>query len=172
MAIAFPRSLRALNNDRYRPSLFALGITTGLLLVWLGWFFFGRISIYESTTTFTLKRGGIVSAVFTPEQLERIEPEQKATLRVNDSDDSSTTFEGQVSKVVPARGETPGTAEIVLENAPAPPSSSNSGQGAESVEGEVQVEVETILPATLLLRAVRQAAPSLAPAAPAAQPTP
>ncbi len=40
MAIAFPRSIRALGNDRFRPSLVTLVLTILFLLAWFGWFFF------------------------------------------------------------------------------------------------------------------------------------
>src|SRR5437879_12131773 len=49
MPTAFSRSLRALEADSFRPSLWALALVTALLSAGCGWFFFARVAVYETS---------------------------------------------------------------------------------------------------------------------------
>jgi len=49
MPTAFSRSLRSLDADGFRSSLWALLLVTVLLIAGCCWFFFARIAVYEST---------------------------------------------------------------------------------------------------------------------------
>src|SRR5512143_3549346 len=50
MPTAFSRSLRSLEADAFRGSVWGLIVLALLLAVGLGWFLFARISLYETTT--------------------------------------------------------------------------------------------------------------------------
>jgi len=47
MPTSFSRSLRSLQADRFRWSLLAVAVFISLLGLWLGWFFFARVALYE-----------------------------------------------------------------------------------------------------------------------------
>lgn len=146
MAIAFPRSLRALNNDRFRPSRIALIIATLLLLVWMGWFFFGQIPLYETSTELSSAREGILSATFPAAAIDKIQVEQTASVRLDEPGKSSQTYNGRVYRVEPARGQPTSTVSIYFDSPPTLP---------DKIQGQVQVQVDTFSPAALVLQAIR-----------------
>lgn len=154
MAIAFPRSLRALHNDRFRPSLWALGITTVLVLAWVIWFFFGSVPIYESSTDLALTPEGLIAAHFPPAAYARLAPNQEITLQFSEGN-ITKSYGGTIERLEPAIGQTPGTALVFLDTrAPLP----------EPLQGQVRVEVEKLSPLSYALRAVQQSNVSLFPA--------
>jgi hypothetical protein len=162
MALAFPRSLRALGNDRFRPSLVMLFITAGLLLLWLGWFFLGQIPIYASSSTFRVARNGMVNATFPSATLTQIETGQKATLEVTAPAASSGLYVGDVLEVSD-QPETQtqaqnGNVQLYFEELITPTA---------DITGTIQVEADSVSPAALLLRAVRQSTAALNTTAPA-----
>lgn len=57
MPTSFSRSLRSLEADRFRWSL--LGIVAGILLlaIWMGWFFFAEVALYEVSVEARLEVG-------------------------------------------------------------------------------------------------------------------
>lgn len=158
MAIEFPRSVRALRNDRFRPSLAALTVTTVLLGAWLIWFFFSQIAVYESSTTFTLQSNGLVSATFPARVSARVMVDQPASVRLDVPGEPSITYSGRVARVNAPRGASEGTVEIYFDADGALPA---------NAEGVVQVQVESVSPAALVIQAVRQSAQASSPAAPA-----
>lgn len=164
MAIEFPRSIRALGNDRFRPSLVTLIITSLLLLAWFAWFFFAPIARYETSTNFKLGRNGAVTVIVPTATLARLQVGQNATLQFNVAGQAGTTYNGQVQRIQ----TTGSSAELYFRELAQPPA---------NAQGTVQIEVESTTPAALLLQAIRQSAASLnaapASATPAATtPTP
>lgn len=153
MAIAFSRSLRALNNDRFRPSLLVLGVTLSILLAWVIWFFFGGVPLYETSDRFQLEPDGSMTVTFDAGMLTHIAPNQTVTLQVN-RPEGAQTYNGVIERVEVATGQNQGTARVFLENA--------SGL-SQPTSGQVRVETETISPFAYALRAVHQ--PGLVPAA-------
>lgn len=148
MAIDFPRSIRALGNDRFRPSLVTLMITSLLLVAWFGWFFFAPIGQYETSNNFKIGRNGSVTVTLPTATVSRVQTGQNATLQLNPSAGASTTYNGQVLRI-PNNGT---TAELYFRELAQVPA---------NAQGTVQIEVETTTPAALLLQAIRQSAASL-----------
>jgi multidrug resistance efflux pump len=66
MAIAFSRSTIALAADTGRSSVVGMLIAIALFCAWMGWFVFGRITLYESAESARLEVHEAVHAVETP----------------------------------------------------------------------------------------------------------
>lgn len=163
MAIAFPRSIRALGNDRFRPSLVTLVITMLFLFVWFGWFFFAQIPTYEDTTNFKPGRNGSVTATFPAPALARLKEGQKAILDLNSPGQANVSYQGQVLRQRTAAQNTASTLELFFAELPQVPA---------TAQGTVRVEIDTTTPAALLLQAVRQSARALNSPPPSATPPP
>lgn len=146
MAIAFPRSLRALNGDRFRPSLWALGVTTVLVLAWIVWFFFGSVPIYETSSEVSETPDGLLAARFPAEPFARLAPNQTATLQFSDGT-VTKSYGGTVERVDAPIGSTPGTALIFL---------NTNARLPQPLVGQVRIEVETLSPLSYALRAVQK----------------
>jgi hypothetical protein len=152
MAIAFSRSLRALGNDSFRPSLVAVAVTGALLVAWLAWFLLAPIPIYTSSATFTVQRGNTLAVTFPPETFTRLTIGQKATLRTNISGAPAVTYTGTVLDIDQPGRTRPGAAFVYFDTPEMLP---------DNLTGEVQVQVETLSPAALVLRAARQSTAAL-----------
>jgi hypothetical protein len=157
MAISFPRSLRALGSDRFRPSLVTLCITSLLLLVWFAWFWFASIPQYETSADLRVGRNGSVNVTLPAAARARVQPGQKATLTLVPPGQRAM-YNGEVLRV----RETDGTAELYFPELAQFPMRSRA---------TVQIEIETRTPASLVLDAVRQSAASLGTASPTTTPT-
>lgn len=163
MAIAFPRSIRALGNDRFRPSFVTLVITMLFLLVWFAWFFFAQIPTYASSTNFKSGRNGSVTATLPAAALSRLKPGQKAILDLHTSDRTTTSYRGEVLRKQTAAQNTDSTLELYFPELPPVPA---------NTQGTLRVEIETTTPAALLLQAVRQSAGALSSPPLSTTPTP
>jgi hypothetical protein len=163
MAIEFPRSIRALGNDRFRPSLVTLGMTMLFLLVWFGWFFLAQIPTYESSTNFKIGRNGSVAVTFPAAAVSRLKEGQKAAMELDAPDQTKTTYEGQILRKQTAAQSTDSTVELYFPELAQLPA---------NAQGTVRVEIETTTPVGLLLQAVRQSSGSLNSPSPSATPTP
>jgi hypothetical protein len=160
MAIAFPRSLRALGNDRFRPSTVTLALTCLVLFAWFGWFFLSQIPMLESSTNFKAGRNGSVTATFPAATLARFKAGQPATLQLNVPDQTGTLYNGQVLRVQNASQTANSTIELYFPQLAQVPT---------NAQGTIQVQVETLTPATLVLQALRQSAASLNSAPPSSK---
>ncbi len=150
MAIPFSRSTRALRTDSFRPSLAGLLFAMVLLGVWAAWFFLARITLYEASQTARITRGGMVLADFPPETLGRIRSGQLALLRLDGSiGDQVGTIPALVMDVVDQEERVrvelyalvDGPTLVLLR---------------EGLTGRVEVEVEHVSAATLVMRAPGQ----------------
>lgn len=162
MAIAFPRSIRALGNDRFRPSLVTLLLTSFLLLAWFAWFFLAPIPQYESGTNLKLGRNGIVLATFPETVHARLRAGQPAILQLNTPNEPAATYEGQVMRVQ----DTAPTAQLYFPSLAQVPA---------IAQAAARVEIESTTPAALVIQAIRKSSTSLnaaPPPAAAATPTP
>ena len=81
MAVAFARTLRALNADGYRLTLAALAAAMVLLLAWCVWFFVTEITFFETSQDAYVDDEGFVIAQFDSEKLKRIQRGQTARFR-------------------------------------------------------------------------------------------
>jgi hypothetical protein len=162
MAIAFPRSIRALGNDRFRPSNVTLLISILFLLVWFGWFFLVPIPTYEASTNFKLGRNGSVAVTFPASALSRVQAGQPAILELNAPDQTKTTYQGEVLRKPAAAENTASTLELYFPD---------FAQAPANAQGTVRVEIESTTPAALLLQAVRQSSGALNPTSSSPTPT-
>lgn len=147
MTLSFSRSLRSLQNDSYGLSLVGLAVGILLLVAWSAWFFLAKVTLYETSREFDVRRDGALMVTFEPEALARLQPGQTARLRL-----ANTT------------GQTAGTLLALVMDTP------SGGSGNSQVElyvyspeplqpgltGQVQVEVDYVSPAVLALRSAGQ----------------
>jgi hypothetical protein len=144
MSLQFSRSIRSLRIDSFRAS--RIGLLLGLLIMsaLIAWFFFAKVTLYETSASISFTENGRLMAVFTPEAIKRIQPGQSAILRLSPgADQSSINASALVYGVETEQNNvellvmTPGlSAEIPKEK----------------LSGQVEVEVEYITPAKLVLR--------------------
>lgn len=147
MALAFPRSLRSLKQDDYRPSLITLGVTIVLVVAWSIWFFLAAIPMYEASTNFSVQRDGSIQVSFADAVLTRLKVGSPAILEVTRSAGVSK-FNGTVMDIVPSNRTRSGAAYIVFDT---------GKLLAPDTVGKLQVQVENVSPAQLLLRAIQNA---------------
>lgn len=152
MSIAFSRSLRALEQDRDIAALIVLLAVAVLIIAWALWFFFAPITLYETTTQFTVRRDGLLAAEFSPEALTRIRPGQDGNLLPLEGAASvlSEPVNILVMDVPASTGQANNLVSVYAELPAAPP----------TLTGTLQIAVETVSPFTLIMRS-RQAAPAV-----------
>lgn len=144
MSLSFSRSLRSLQQDSFGPALAALIITSLLLLAWSAWFFLAQVTLYETSRDFSVQRDGSLLVEFSPEGLARLRPGQAATFR-------PTGGAGPEGQIFPALVmDTPATTGPVALHVFSP-EPLQPGQ-----TGQIQVEVEQVSPAMLVLRSAGQ----------------
>lgn len=147
MSLSFSRSLRSLQQDSFGPALAALIVTSLLLIAWSAWFFLAKVTLYETSREFSIQRDGSLLVNFSPEALTRLRPGQAATLRLA----NGTTSEGQIFSALvmdtPEASDPNGQVEVYVYS----PESLQPG-----LAGQVQVEVEHVSPAVLVLRSAGQ----------------
>lgn len=149
MSIPFSQTLRSLETDTARSRVVWLVIIALLLGGWLAWGLLSQITLYEVTDQASLTGATTVVAQFSPAVQGRIQPGQTARLRL----DSYPWLQyGSVPAVVTTvpRTSRDGWLEIrlTIPEEPAPPISLDYG-----MTGVVEVAVEQVSPAELLLRA-------------------
>ena len=151
MTIPFSRSIRILDADKFRPSLLIIGLALVVLVSWLLWFFLARVTLLETGKIVNISSTGEVQTEFVGQTAQRIRVGQPGWLRL---DGKASDTLGLVPVIVVRRYALVDEATrvdmvilderfftILLEDAPS---------------GSVQVEVERISPATLLLRSSGQ----------------
>ena len=149
MSTPFPQTLRSLETDTAHSRVIWLMVIALLLGIWLAWGLLSRVTLYEVTDQASLTGATTLVAQFSPAVQGRIQPGQTARLRL----DSYPWLQyGSVSAVVTTVPRTPrdGWLEIrlTIPEKPAPPLSLDFG-----MTGVVEVAVEQVSPAELLLRA-------------------
>jgi len=149
MAIPFSYSVRSLEADSFSSSLVGLLITVSLFLVWSGWFFMARVTIYEVGQIVEINPNGAVIANFPIEAQRRLKPRQKALIRFN-------TPQGSESMTVPAivtngKNEN-GQMEIELYAF----WNTTLFEPQPSLSGQVEVEIEHVSPFNLVTHTTQQ----------------
>lgn len=145
MALAFPRSLRSLKRDSFRPSLITLSITIVLVVAWCVWFLFSAIPMYEASTNFSVQRDGSLQVSFGDNILKRLQAGSPATLEIKQSG-GVTKYNGTVMDILPSNRTRTGAAYIIFD----------TGKLLKpDTQGQVQIQIESITPAQLLLRAIQ-----------------
>jgi hypothetical protein len=162
MSTHFSRSMRALNADSDVIGLIVLGSGAVLVVVWIVWFFAASVTLYETSTSFTVQRNGWLAVQFSPAALARIRPGQTASFRPTGADARTASIEALVMETPASRGRASGTVQIYVQM----PADSITA----ALTGEVRVAVETVTPFALLMQARLTApAPTTAPTATPAQ---
>jgi hypothetical protein len=148
MPTPFANTLRSLNADRFRGSLIGLAVALVLLLAWGGWFLLARITVYEVSTTATVAEDGYVVAEFPAAAFERIRRGQAAWLRpVKEGVKQPARVPGVVFELRRASSTEPSRVKLfpVLDRDP-----SEVLPAGQKVK--VEIEVETVPPAAMVLR--------------------
>jgi hypothetical protein len=144
--------MRAIQADRGGMALTGLVVALLLLLLWIGWFLFARISIYERGPILRTSGDGLILAEFPAEALERLHPGQVAWVRPTGA--AAQTIGRLPAYVIEAptlnRAELH-PVELYVEVTP-----ENYEVLANGFTGQVEVEVEQLSPAVLILRATGQ----------------
>lgn len=144
--------MRSLNADSFRPSLAGMFFAMAFLGAWAAWFFLARITLYETSQTARVTQDQTIVADFEAEALGRIRRGQLATLRLNGNvGEQAQAIPAIVLRVADQAQEGQGQVELyALVNADSVPLQ-------DGLTGRVEIKVEHISPATLILRASRQA---------------
>ena len=145
MSLQFSRSLRILRVDTFRAArigmLFAILLMAGLL----AWFFLAKVTLYENSTSFKFRDDGRIQASFSEEGLQRIRMGQAALVRLNmGPDQQQVTLPAAVYDLPQGSDQV----ELVAMTNEIP-SEALSGKAS----GRVEVEVESLTPAQLVIRA-------------------
>jgi len=163
MALPFHQSIRALQAEReWAPVLIAASALV-LLALWLGWFLWAPVSLYETGVLVGVTRGGTVVANFPTQVVDRLRPGQFALLRVQDDRGSallpaSASAQQVISAVVILVDASLGAdvSEVTLSSLSAEWPSATLSSGY-PLSGTVAVDVGQVSPAQLLWRASRPA---------------
>ena len=147
MSLQFSRSLRSLKHDSFRASRIALILAILNMSVLLGWFFLGTITLYEVSSELTFKDNGSFEAQFTKEGIPRLFPGQSAVLRIDAGPDQPLVTAPAL--LIDVEDNT-GKAQFLIMTDEVPASAL---RGDLSSTAEIEVEVEYISPAALVLRA-------------------
>ena len=148
MSIAFARSVRALDHDRFRPSVVALFGAIFLMIAWSIWFVFAGISIVESSENVQIKRDGSLSVTFSSSAKTNLHPGLKATVSASaPTSDKAISYPAQVANVSLTSSTGAVVADVYLLSGP---------RLAADSRPKVDVEIERLSPAALVLRAVRR----------------
>lgn len=147
MSLQFSRSLRSLKIDSFRASRVALVLAIINAVILLLWFFLGRITLYEVSSELSLGEDGSLEAAFTQEALARLYPGQSAILRVDAGPDQPLVTAPALLVDVDDRSA---VAQFLVMTEDL---SSSALRGDPLSRAEIEVEVEYVTPATLVLRA-------------------
>ncbi len=148
MTTSFSRSIRVLDADKFRPSLWIIGAAVILLLIWVIWFLFSNMTVLAATGSITISPTGIVKANFSTEEARRIRIGQLGWLQIDEEGI------GQFPLIVQQRTAVQG--ERVIVELLAVDEIFYSLTFPDGVSGKVQVEVERVSPARLVLRSAGQ----------------
>lgn len=154
MAIPFSRSMRSLGADNFRFALVGLIVAIVLFTAWTIWFFLAQITLYETGQVVEVTREGLVVADFSSEALGRIRQGQFALLRfdvTDDEDQEAGAIPAVVMRITSQAQKDRGQVELF----PLPEAASRM-PFRENLKGRVDVEVEHLSPATLVMRASGQ----------------
>lgn len=148
MATPFSRTTRSLHADSYRASVVALLLAVLVFGAWAGWFFLARISLYEVSQSVRSTKPETIVSDFPMETQERIWEGQSASLQLDDPRNSGVqrSVPAIVMHVTPNAQKGQLEVELALLELVDLPSNSQ-------VKGRVDIEVDRVSPATLVLRA-------------------
>lgn len=152
MATPFARTIRSIQADSATPSLVALAVATLLLLLWLGWFFLGRMTLYEFSRTIEVQSDAVVIADVAATARDRINYGQAAFVHLEGT--AGREMGAIPAVVIDIRPQPdPTKVRVYLQtdwrsDAPVAPQP--------TLTGWAEIETENVSPAVLLMRTVGQ----------------
>ncbi len=150
MATPFVRSTRSLQASNFQRSLITLIIVVGLLGLWGAWFFFAQVTLYEISEPIQLSYSELIDVDFSSQAQGRLQRGQMAFLKLDGHIGSEVgPIPARVLEVDnhPERRQIQTKLLVLWALAPSVPPQEN-------LTGKVEVEVEQISPAALVLRSV------------------
>jgi hypothetical protein len=134
-----------MHMDGFRPSI--IGLVLGIIVVFslLVWFFLAQVTLYRSSETATLSPEGMISAEFPSETIAQIQPGQSGVWRMETGQDQRP-----VAIPVIVYEIHPGGNQVTFY---ATDTTALPDPIPEGLKGRVDVEVEYVTPADLVLRA-------------------
>ncbi len=148
MSASFSRSIRTMRTKTSGGPVIVLLVVVLFLAGWLVWLVGARVPVYALSETAVLTTPAEVTAQFPPDALSQIAPGQSAWLRL---DDFPADTYGLVAATVVTMDETlqDGRFQATLRLNPPTDSQIPFQPG---LTGVVEIEVEKVTPAALLLR--------------------
>lgn len=145
MSLQFSRSMRSLKIDSFRIARIGLILAMINVAVLLVWFFLARVTLYETSSRLEIADDGRLLANFSKEALQRIRVGQTAVLRISNGENQRPTA---LPALVVNMDTAAGQVEVLplTENLP-------RDVWSEPPAGQVEVEVEYLSPAALVMRA-------------------
>jgi hypothetical protein len=163
MSLPFARTLRALEAERYRPSLLALLVSMGLVGLWATWFFLAPMTrtttgpivgtTRRGTVLTTLARDAAASIRRGQDAMLSLQGPQTHAVRRLPSTVLRVTYKGEEARV-----------ELSVE-----PSAAASFHRQEHLTGQAEFVIEHLSPAAFLARTT---GPDFRPPASASSPVP
>ena len=147
MSLQFSRSLRSLKIDSFRASRVAMILAIVNMIILLAWFFLGTITLYEVSSDLRLNEDGSLDAEFSKEAVPRLYPGQSAVLRIDAGPDQALVT---APALLIAIDDSSGVAQFLVMTDDVP---KTALRGDLSGRAEIEVEIEYVSPATLVLRA-------------------
>jgi hypothetical protein len=147
VSLQFSRSLRSLKIDSFRASRVALILAIVNIIILLVWFFLGRITLYEVSADLSLSEDERLEAVFSQEALARLYPGQSAILRFDAGPDQPLVT---IPALLVDVDKNTRVAQFLIVGDDLP---SNVMTGDLEGKAEIEVEVEYVSPAALVIRA-------------------
>jgi hypothetical protein len=148
MPTPFANTLRSLNADRFHASLIGLGVALVLLIAWGCWFFLARMTMYEVSASALVAGDGFVIADFAAAKPGRIRRGQAAWLYpVRDGGKQAGSVPAVVIDIISSPLAEPARVKLfpVLDR-------DLSKLLPEGQKVRVEIEVESVSPAVLVLR--------------------
>jgi len=144
VSLQFSRSMRVLQLDSFRAARIGLLLAALNMAILVIWFFTAKVTLYEVSTEIALGDSDRIIASFPKESLARVRVGQPAWLRVDlGAEQPSLKLPALVYEIQRDQNK---VVFVVLAN------ESPVNYLAEKPSGQVEVEVEYITPAELVLR--------------------
>ncbi len=144
--------MRSLNADSFRPSLLKMVAAVLLLGMWLAWFIFARVTLYETSTDIRILETDGVAAYFPAEKAQQLRGGQLALMRL---DDVGSGRPQTIPAIIMKVERFPETNQVRVDLFPLWDDTLGDVLG-QNLPVQVNVEVERVSPALLALRAAGQ----------------
>jgi hypothetical protein len=136
--------MRALRLDSFRATRIGLVFAIFIMLALILWFFLAKVTLYEISNSVEMAADGKILVTFPKESRSRLRPGMPAILRLSQGPDQPALTLSAVVWDLPREGE---QVEIMVLSGGLPV---DVQQG--EISGQVDVEVEYVTPAELVLR--------------------